>query len=248
MTRHAVTASAVRTEDHDALVAAVRSGDEAAFSVLVERYGRELQAHCYRMLGSRSEAEDVVQETFLRAWRARSRFEGRSTLRTWLYRIATNACLDVRKGRARGGVGPVGVPGDDTGPAAGRHPLDVVAPSEEQPDATLVTRESVTQALLTTIEVLPARQREVLILRDVFGWSAADSASFLATSVAAANSALQRARATMQAARVQRPAPRGDRTPAAGPTGRRGAVLRCLLNAHEQADGAAAALLARAAG
>jgi RNA polymerase sigma-70 factor (ECF subfamily) len=248
MTRHAVTASAVPTDDQDALVAAVRSGDEAAFALVVERYGRELQAHCTRMLGSTPEAEDVVQETFLRAWRARSRFEGRATLRTWLYRIATNACLDAREGRARRGVGPVGLPGDATGPTAGRHPLELVAPSEEQPDAALVARESVTHALLTTIEVLPARQREVLILRDVFGWSAVDSASFLATSVPAANSALQRARATMQATRAQRPAPSGDGGRAAAPSGRRGMLLRCLVRAHEQADGAAAALLARAAG
>lgn len=221
---------------------AIEAGDEAAFALLVERHGRELQAHCYRMLGSASEAEDLVQETFLRAWRSRARFEGRASYRNWLYRIATNACLDAIWRRTHPVARPAGVAGQDAA-ADAPSPLEQAAPSDAEPDTRIVAREAIGLALLATIQHLPARQRAVLILRDVFGWSAVDSASLLDTSVAAANSALQRARATMQS---HRPAAPHEWAPGTGPTQRERAVLRCLVDAHEQADGAAMAVLARA--
>jgi RNA polymerase sigma-70 factor (ECF subfamily) len=228
-------------DTEEAVVAAVRAGDEAAFALVVGRHERELQAHCYRMLGSAPEAEDLVQETFLRAWRSRARFEGRASLRSWLYRIATNACLDTIWRRTHPAARPAGVTGQDVDDRPS--PLDEAAPGEAEPHARAVARESIELAFLATLQHLPARQRAVLLLRDVFGWTASDSAALLDTSVAAANSALQRARATMAS---HRPAePRGW-TPTAGPTRHQRAVLRCMVRAHEQADGAAVAVLAAA--
>jgi RNA polymerase sigma-70 factor (ECF subfamily) len=183
-----------------AVVAAARSGDEGAFAELAETYRAELQAHCYRMLGSYEDSEDLVQETYLRAWRRRETFQGRSTFRAWLYRIATNACLDAlqrRPHRAETHEGqPLGeVPWLQPYPD---HLLEGIAPSEQEPAAELVARETIELAFVAAIQLLPPKQRAVLILRDVLGWSAAESASLLDVSVAAANSALQRARATMK--------------------------------------------------
>jgi RNA polymerase sigma-70 factor (ECF subfamily) len=183
-----------------AAVAAARDGDQAAFAELAEAYRAELQAHCYRMLGSYEDSEDLVQETFLRAWRKRRTFQGRSTFRAWLYRIATNACIDARQRRPRV------QPHDPAQPLAEvpwlqpypDHLLEGIAPTEEQPEAELVARETIELAFIAAIQLLPPKQRAVLILRDVLGWSAAESASLLDTSVAAANSALQRARAKLQ--------------------------------------------------
>lgn len=220
----------------------VRAGDEAAFARLVERHEHELRAHCYRMLGSASEAEDLTQETFLRAWRSRERFEGRASFRTWLYRIATNACLDAAWRRTHPVTDPVGVGGHDAETGA-PSPLEEAAPCEAEPDSRTVARDAVAHALLATIQRLPARQRAVLILRDVFGWSAVDSAALLDTTVPAANSALQRARATVEAHHSSEP---HEWSPHAAPARRQSAVLGCLVAAHEQADGAAVALLAQA--
>jgi len=168
------------TEQIEAAVAAAQAGDEAAFSGLVERYRSELQVHCYRMLGSLEDSEDLTQETFLRAWRKRRGFKGRSTFRAWLYRIATNACLDALARHQRR------VPRSD-------EILGAVHATDTGPDEAIVSKETVE---LATQQLSP-KQGAVLILRDVFGWSAKDSAAQLGTTVASVNSALQRARATL---------------------------------------------------
>src|SRR6266536_3302820 len=178
----------------EATVAAAMAGDETAFARLVRRYERELHVHCYRMLGSFTDAEDLVQETFLRAWRSRDGFSGGAGFRAWLYRIATNACLDeIRRGsrqvRSLSSLAEV--------PWLQPYPdrlLDEVAPGEAEPDAAVVARETIELAFLATLQLLPTQQRAALILRDVVGWSAAETARMLETSVAAANSALLRAR------------------------------------------------------
>ena len=168
--------------------------DRTSFSAGVERHRRELQVHCYRMLGSFEESEDAVQETFLRAWRRRETFEGRSTLRAWLYKIATNACLDALDKRPRA-VSP-------TGEVLWLQPfpdelLDEVA-AEDDPEAATVAKETIELAYLVAIQRLVPLQRAVLILRDVLGSSAKETATVLETSVPAVNSALQRARAAMR--------------------------------------------------
>jgi RNA polymerase sigma-70 factor (ECF subfamily) len=182
-----------------AAVAAAREGDEEAFASLAEAYRAELQAHCYRMLGSLEDSEDLVQETFLRAWRKRASFRGDSSFRAWLYGIATNACLDALARRPRvahhEGVRPQGeVPWLRPYPDR----LLPEAASDGEPEAELVEKETIELAFIATIQLLPPRQRAVLISRDVLGWSAAECAALFDTSVAAVNSALQRARATLK--------------------------------------------------
>ncbi|HWI75116.1 MAG TPA: sigma-70 family RNA polymerase sigma factor, partial [Baekduia sp.] len=166
--------------------------NEQAFRELVEPYRRALEIHCYRMLGSRHDAEDLVQETLLRAWRSFDRFEGRATVSTWLYRIATNACLDEIERRPRRAEPLVEPYPDDRLAEAGTPVAD--------PAARYALREGMELALLTAIQRLPGRQRAVLILRDVLGWSGPEVAELLETSVAAVNGALQRARATIDGA------------------------------------------------
>jgi RNA polymerase sigma-70 factor (ECF subfamily) len=184
-----MTASVVT--DDGALVAAARAGDERAFRALVEPHRRMLEIHCYRMLGSRHDAEDLVQETLLRAWRGLDRFERRATVTTWLYRIATNACLDEIERRPRRAE-PVAVePYPDALVAEAAAPI-------ADPAARYALREGMELALLTAIQRLPGRQRAVLILRDVLGWTGPEVADLLDTTVAAANAALQRARATVE--------------------------------------------------
>jgi RNA polymerase sigma-70 factor, ECF subfamily len=209
-------------------------GDEAAFAAQFERHRRELQVHCYRMLGSLQDAEDLVQETFLRAWRNRESFEGRSSFRTWLYRIATNACLDaLERRRARpaelgGGFGEI--PWLQPYPD---HLLEEVADTEAGPDSTVVAKETIELAFLAAIQHLPPTQRAVLILRDVLGFSAKDTASLLDTSVPSANSALQRARETMQ---VRLPARRAEWTRDTAPSEEERDLLLRYIQAHERAD------------
>ncbi len=175
--------------DQRLLLAAAQAGDEQAFRRLVEPHRRALAVHCYRMLGSVHDAEDVVQETLLRAWRALDRFEPRVQLQTWLYRIATNACLDELERRPRRPQ-PV-----DPFPDA--PPSETASPTYE-PAARYAIREGMELALLRAIQELPGRQRAVLIFRDVLGWTAPEVAELLESTIASVNSALQRARATVE--------------------------------------------------
>jgi RNA polymerase sigma-70 factor (ECF subfamily) len=202
------------------------AGDGDRFAGYLEPHRRELLVHCYRMLGSYEEAEDLVQETFLRAWKHRDRFAGRSSVRTWLYRIATNACLDALDGRTRR-VLPDDPEADGT---AWLQPFPTRFPA---PDDAAVERETIELAFLAAIQHLPPRQRAVLILRDVLGWPAADTAALLDGSVAATNSALQRARETL---RTHLPPRRADWAPCTEPTEAEMAVLRRYMNAVERAD------------
>jgi RNA polymerase sigma-70 factor (ECF subfamily) len=193
---------------------------DAAFLEQVEPLRRELTAHCYRMLGSVHDAEDLVQETYLRAWRAFHGFDHRSSLRTWMYRIATNVCLTALKSRDRRPL-PTGLgapPGDPTGTLDNRpevpwlEPLpDAMVWSDADPDPadTAVSRESVRLAFVAALQHLTAQQRAVLILRDVLAWRAAEVAEALDITVAAANSTLQRARAHMQRFTVDDAPPTG---------------------------------------
>jgi RNA polymerase sigma-70 factor (TIGR02960 family) len=230
----------VEGAEADAVATAARAGDEAAFAALVERHRRELHVHCYRMLGSFDEAEDLVQETFLRAWQYRESFAG-SQFRAWLYRIATNACLDALRRNARR-VPSLGSFADV--PWLQPYPdrlLDEIAPSENEPDAVVVARETIELAYLAVIQHLPPRQRAVLLVRDVLGWSANETAVALDISLAAANSALQRARATL---RERLPAGRIEPS-TVEPTTEERELLARFIDAHERADAAAAIALAR---
>jgi RNA polymerase sigma-70 factor (TIGR02960 family) len=215
------------------------AGVEPAFAELAERHRRELHVHCYRMLASFEEAEDAVQETLLRAWRSRDSFEG-SLIRAWLYKIATNVCLDMlrRSSRRLATVHNFSeVPWLQPYPDA---LLDEVAPSDDQPDAVIVERETIELAFLAAMQVLPPRQRAALIARDVLGWPAIETASLLETSVAAANSALQRARATMQ---EHLPAQRSEWS-AGEPSAEERALLEQFIDAHQRGDAALAVSIA----
>jgi RNA polymerase sigma-70 factor, ECF subfamily len=182
-----------------------RHGPEPA----LEQHRPELTGYCYRMLGSAFEAEDAVQETLIRAWRGLDRFEGRSSLRSWLYRIATNVCLDMLGGKERRvrpmDLGPASTVAEatlDQRPEAtwlGPIPDDKVLPRDGDPAEVAVARESIRLAFVAALQHLPPRQRAVLILREVLRWRASEVAELLDTSVASVNSALQRARATLSA-------------------------------------------------
>ena len=218
-------------------VAAAFAGGESAFAALTERYRRELHVHCYRMLASFDEAEDAVQETFLRAWRARDSFDGSALVRAWLYRIATNVCLDA----LRRSAAPADLHARRSREVSWLTPypdrlLDEIAPSDEEPEAVVVTRETIELAFLAALQVLPPRQRATLIARDVLGWPASETATALDTSVAAVNSALQRARATMQA---HLPAQRSEWS-AGEPSEAERALLASFIDAHERGDAALA--------
>jgi RNA polymerase sigma-70 factor (ECF subfamily) len=208
--------------------------DERRFTALFDRHRRELHVHCYRMLGSFDEAEDAVQEAFLRAWRSRD--TARGEFRAWLYRIATNASLDAlgRRPENRRTAGSTGAAPISEVTWLQPYPdalLDQVPDPADEPDAVVVARETIELAFLAALQHLPPRQRAVLVLRDVVGWRAADTAELLDMSVAAANSALQRARATL---REQLPARRDDWRPV--PTAEEQAVLKAFITANEGAD------------
>ncbi|TDB91897.1 sigma-70 family RNA polymerase sigma factor [Actinomadura sp. KC216] len=190
--------------------------DEHEFTRSTEPFRRELLAHCYRMLGSLDEAEDLVQETYLRAWRSYGTFEGRSSLRVWLYRIATNACLTALRDRGRralpSGLGapatdPDAPPDHGAGPeVAWLQPVPdalVTAPADD-PAAVVAARERLRLALIAGLQYLPPRQRAVLVLREVLGFPAAEVADMLGTTVPAVKSALQRARARLDEAAPER--------------------------------------------
>ena len=210
--------------------------DESSFADLTQRHRRELHVHCYRMLASFEEAEDAVQETFLRAWRRRDGFDGSTMFRAWLYRIATNVCLDVLRTRSRHLTQMrtfAEVPWLQPYPD---QLLDEVAPTEDEPDSVVVERETIELAFLAAMQVLPPRQRAALIARDVLGWPASETATLLETSVAAANSALQRARATMS---EHLPAKRSEWS-AGSPSDEERDLLARFIDAHERYDGPAA--------
>jgi RNA polymerase sigma-70 factor (ECF subfamily) len=203
------SASSIPAASQRQLLEAARGGDESAFGRLIEPHRRELHAHCYRMLGSLHDAEDALQDTLLRSWRGLARFEGRAGLRSWLYKIATNVCLDVIARRPKR-VLPV-----DYGPATDPHdgPGEPVVesvwvepyPDEKigiadgpaAPEARYEQRESVELAFTAALQHLPPRQRAALILRDVLGFSARESAETMETTVQSVNSALQRARSAV---------------------------------------------------
>ncbi|WP_123965165.1 sigma-70 family RNA polymerase sigma factor [Streptomyces sp. TLI_185] len=217
---------------------------EADFATLTESHRREIHVHCYRMTGSYDDAEDLVQETFLRAWRARESFEGRAGARTWLYRIATNACLDFQRRTARRPQRYEPIPGMNhgTGEAPARitwlqpYPDDELPTAEEdRPDVAAVSRETLELVFLAAIQHLPPRQRAVLILRDVLGLTAAETAEALDLTVASANSALQRARPTL---RDHLPGQRAEWS-AGEPTEAQRTVLQRYMTAAEQLDFAA---------
>ena len=206
--------------------------DETAFSELAERYRPEMRVHCYRMLGSFEDSEDAVQETLLRAWRRRDTFEGRSTFRAWMYRIATNACLDTLGRRDRSlqtATGPE-IPWLEPFPD---RLLEELPAHDEDPDAAVVAKETIELAFMAAIQHLPPRQRAVLILRDVLGWSAKDTAGLLDASVASVNSAIQRARAALKRHLPER---RLEWAPGADASEEEEALLERYLNATEEAD------------
>jgi RNA polymerase sigma-70 factor (ECF subfamily) len=235
---------------------AIRAGDQQAFAAVAQRYRRQLHVHCYRMLGSFDDAEDLVQETLLRAWRARASFEGRSLVRTWLYRIATNACLNTLQ-RAPRRILPQDVAAPVTAatptaearaqpPWAPELPwlqpypdslLELTSPGDVDPEARAISRETIELTFLTALQHLPPRQRAILVLRDVLDFSAAETAEQLNTSVASVNSAHQRARLTL---RAHQPAGRS----ATATTDERAALER-FMQAWERADTQALTTLLR---
>lgn len=227
------------------------------FEELSQRHRRELHVHCYRMLASYDEAEDAVQETFLRAWRGRHSFGGPGQYRAWLYRIATNVCLDMLRSRRSvprhsslaevpwvqpypdALLDQVGAAG--RGPAAEQALAAEQVPSlEEAPEETVIRRETICLAFLTALQTLPPRQRAALIARDVLGWPATETAAVLGTSVPAANSAVQRARATMSQHLPQR---RSDWS-VQEPTAEEMALVARFIEAHERCDTGAAMAVA----
>lgn len=186
-------------------LAAAQAGDEGAFEELTLPLQRELHIHCYRMLGSLDDADDALQETMLRAWSQLDRFAPRAPFRAWLYRIATNVCLTMLDRRARRGEVALTVLTEEEPMHLDPYPdrlLDQLAPAATGPEATVVQQESVELAFVAAVQVLPPRQRATLLLRDVMGYSAAEVAPMLETSVAGVNSALQRARATLERERA----------------------------------------------
>jgi RNA polymerase sigma-70 factor (ECF subfamily) len=218
--------------------------DSAEFARATEPFRRELLAHCYRMLGSVDDAEDLVQETYLRAWRSYRGFKGQSSERTWLYRIATNACLNALEHRSRR-VLPSGLGGPEPDPEtppelAGPEvrwlqpiPDALVSPEEADPAAIITAREGLRLALIASLQYLPGPQRAVLILRDVLAFPAAEVAAMLGTTVAAVKSSLQRARA-----RLREVAPAADDvTEPAEPRAR--ALVDQYIAAFQNADAAA---------
>jgi RNA polymerase sigma-70 factor, ECF subfamily len=233
-------------------------GGREDFARLTEPLRPELLAHCYRMLGSVHDAEDQVQETLIRAWRSYGGFEGRASLRTWLYRIATNACLRALENRARrplpaglgapGGTdGPGGRGQDPGGPLPPDRPEvawlepfpDALLAAPDDPAAVTVSRASLRLALIAALQHLPPRQRAVLILRDVLEWRAAEVAGLLGTSATAVNSTLQRARAQLEAAAPDEDSVREPDDPAVRE------LLARYVAAFENADVAALTRLLR---
>ncbi len=226
-----------------ALAGAVRAGDEAAFNTVAERYRRELLIHCYRMLGSLQDAEDAVQDALLRAWKYRESLKEGVPVRPWLYRVATNACLDVIGRDARRSA--LAAKSSDEAPGAPLAPAEVTwlqpipdailepAPRDSEPETVVLTQETIGLAFLTVIQLLSPQQRAVLILCDVLCWSAKETAELLDISVAAVNSALQRARATL---RTKLPSRRPEWPAGTDTSATERELLRRYIEACEKAD------------
>jgi RNA polymerase sigma-70 factor (ECF subfamily) len=235
----------------DPLVDAARAGDRGAFGRLAEPYRRELHVHCYRMLGSVEDAEDAVQETYLRAWTRLDSFAGRAPFRAWLYGIATNVCLDaLRRNKARAWPTDLTAPADPNNYALGAVELPWLQPypdrllkaaPDAEPETAVTSKETIELAFLAAIQRLPARQRAVLILRDVLDWPAKDTAAALEMSPVAVNSALQRAHKTLA---EHLSIGRGEWTSSSDATEK--ALLRQLIAAWERSDTAALVELLRA--
>jgi len=224
------------------LITRAQGGDPDAFSELVEGYRHELQLHCYRILGSAQDAEDTVQETFLAAWRHIAGFEVRSSVRTWLYRIATNRCLDaLRSARKRRAPDLAVRPSSYLLPNATSdlvwlepYPdvlLEGIEDAAPGPDARVESREAISLAFVATLQLLPPRQRVVLVLRDVLGFRAKEAAAMLETGEASVNSALRHARANLRS----RLPPPADAPPAPGSPAEH-AVIGRLVAAYEAGD------------
>ena len=223
--------------------------DTEEFTALADQFRGELLAHCYRMLGSAEEAEDLVQETYLRAWRSYSGFEGRSSVRTWLYRIATNACLTAVERRGRRPLpSGLGAPSEDpAAPLAASPEVPWLQPlpdalllaQHHDPAAVTASRAGIRLAMVAALQYLPARQRAVLILRDVLDWPAAQVADLLGTTTTAVNSGLRRARA-----QIARALPAEDQVAEPAEPDRR-ALLDRFAAAFENGDASALAELLR---
>jgi RNA polymerase sigma-70 factor, ECF subfamily len=203
-----VTADVAERRDEAALLVAAAGGDEQAFRSLTDPHARRLHLHCYRMLGSMDDADDALQETLLRAWQGLGRYEPRSPLAGWLHTIATNVCLTAIARRRRRPEVPVPQGGEAVWgdkllhlQPYPDHLLGERSTASPDPEARYTQRETVQLAFITAMQLLPPRQRAVLILRDVLSWSARETAAALGDSVAAVNSALQRARASLERAR-----------------------------------------------
>src|SRR5215216_1458894 len=230
------------TIDETTYLNAARRGDQEAFAQLIEPYRKQLLVHCYRILGSFEDAEDMLQETLIRVWKRLDSFEGRSSLRAWLYKIATNASLDALDSRrVRGLPKELYTRGDPTQslPAPSRE-VNWVEPLPDEwidgqpdiyPEARYEVRESITLAFIAALQKLPGRQRAVLLLCDVMGWSSNEAAEILDMTTAAVNSALQRARETLkQGERKTRPSRLNEQL---------SALLARYVAAWETADSAA---------
>jgi RNA polymerase sigma-70 factor (TIGR02960 family) len=226
------------------LIARARAGDDEAFRALTEPHRRELQVHCYRMLGSLQDAEDALQDTLLAAWQGLAGFEGRASIRTWLYRIATNRCLDALRAASRRPAKEWDIPGVDP-PEPTR--LGEVVWLEPYPDALLEgamgvplgpearyeQTEAISLAFVTALQVLPPRQLAVLVLRDVLGFHAIEVADMLDSTVDSVTSALKRARAGLQ----RRQSPTDEREPAPAPDSpAEQALVTEFVRAYESAD------------
>ncbi len=221
------------------LISRARGGDAGAFRTLTEPYRRELQVHCYRMLGSFQDAEDALQDTLLAAWQALAGFEGRASLRTWLYRIATNRCLNARRAAGRRKPKEWDVPNvappepTRLGEVVWLEPYpDALLDPQPGPEARVEQTESISLAFVTALQLLPPRQLAVVILRDVLGFHASEVAEMLDSSVDSVNSALKRGRAGLD-----RRAPGADREPPPAPgSAAEDAIVARFVGAYESAD------------
>ena len=226
------------------LITRARAGDGDAFRELIEPYRRELQVHCYRMLGSFQDAEDALQDTLLAAWQGLKSFEGRASVRTWLYRIATNRCLDALRAASRRPAKEWDIPGVEPPEPTRLGEIPWLEPYPDAllegainvplgPEARYEQTEAISLAFVTALQILPARQRAVLILREVLGYHANEVAEMLDSTVESVNSALKRARVTLQ----RRLPPTGEHDPPPAPDSpAEQALVEKFVRAYESGD------------